>query len=305
MSFVKKAVKKVVGFVKKYWKEILIVAAIVFTAGVATVGFSYFGAAAGQAGFGGFMSAVGSTMVQGVAAIGSAVGIGSGAVVGGAGLGGSTALAGTSVGFGAAAGLGGGAGIGAGSAVAEANLAALATPTAPVAAGSGQAAFNYAAGTKIGATAQAVQAATPTVLASGALPTTIATTAPAATKGLSLAGVGKLLSGVGAVAGPAMKYYGDKKAAEADYPLASWGVPVGRGDAFYEDPANYMPGAGAAPPVMPPPTQPPLAPVGTGALAQQAGGGVGVPSGQQPLMSLMPFGQPMEPDPLLGGPSYG
>lgn len=75
MSFVKKIVKKTVKFVKKHWKKILIAAAIVFTAGIATVGFAAF---SGVSTVGGFFSAVGSTMVAGGAAIAGTVGIGSG-----------------------------------------------------------------------------------------------------------------------------------------------------------------------------------------------------------------------------------
>lgn len=45
---VKKKVKKVVGFVKKYWKEIILVAAIVFTAGAA-LGYVGMGAGGGLA----------------------------------------------------------------------------------------------------------------------------------------------------------------------------------------------------------------------------------------------------------------
>lgn len=91
MSAVKKVVKGVVGavksvvsgaakFVKKYWKPIVAAAAIVFTAGIATVGVAGFSSAmaAGGGGFAGFMSAAGSTMVAGAASIGGSIGIGSG-----------------------------------------------------------------------------------------------------------------------------------------------------------------------------------------------------------------------------------
>ena len=57
MSFVKKGLKKVWGFVKKHWLKIVIVAAIVFTAGVASVGFAAF---SGVSTVGGFFGAVGS-----------------------------------------------------------------------------------------------------------------------------------------------------------------------------------------------------------------------------------------------------
>jgi hypothetical protein len=80
MSAVKKLVKGVVHFVKKYWKVIVIVALVVFTAGIATVGLAGFSSAMAAAGggVGGFFSAVGSTMIAGVASIGGTFGIGSG-----------------------------------------------------------------------------------------------------------------------------------------------------------------------------------------------------------------------------------
>ncbi|GAF95446.1 unnamed protein product, partial [marine sediment metagenome] len=102
-------------FVKKNWKTIALVAAIVFTAGVATVGFGAFAAAgfgsgaaaagaAGTASFGSFMGAVGSTMWAGVAGAAGTMGIGSGAAVP---VGSAAAQAGiTHVGLGAAWGAG-------------------------------------------------------------------------------------------------------------------------------------------------------------------------------------------------------
>ena len=249
MSFVKKAFKKIKDFVKKYWVIIVIAAAVVFTAGVAAIGFSAFAGG----GFTGFMGAMGSTMVAGAQAIVGLVGIGSGATVGTAGSGiGSGVLAGTKVGFGAAAGLGGGAGIGAGAAGAAATLA-----NASVA---GQAAITGAGVVTTGLGAAPVST---TVAAGGG-----------AGSGLSLAGVGKMLSGVGAVVGPAMTYYGNKAAAEAanQPPLASWGVPIGEGDEFYEDPANYMPGQTDAAPdalmTQAPVGQQELDPTGSGALTE-------------------------------------
>jgi hypothetical protein len=87
VSVVKKAVKAVGRFVKKYWKQIVIAAAIVFTAGIATVGVAGFSSAAAAAGggVGGFLSAAGSTMVAGVASIGGTLGIGQGASLAGFG----------------------------------------------------------------------------------------------------------------------------------------------------------------------------------------------------------------------------
>lgn len=79
-KFIKGEFKAAKHFVKKYWKAILIAAAIVFTAGIATVGIAGFSSAMAAAGggVGGFMSAAGSTMIAGGAAIGGSVGIGSG-----------------------------------------------------------------------------------------------------------------------------------------------------------------------------------------------------------------------------------
>jgi hypothetical protein len=84
VSVVKKAVKAVGKFVKRYWKQIVVAAAIVFTCGLATVGTAGFSAAmgsasaAGASGVGAFFSAAGSTMVAGVASIGGTLGIGQG-----------------------------------------------------------------------------------------------------------------------------------------------------------------------------------------------------------------------------------
>lgn len=76
-----KRAKKGLRFVKRYWKQIVIAAAVVFTAGLATVGAAGFSAAAASAGggFAGFVSAAGSTMAAGVASIGGTIGIGQGA----------------------------------------------------------------------------------------------------------------------------------------------------------------------------------------------------------------------------------
>lgn len=137
MSFIKKAVKKVWNFVKKHWKEIVMVAAIVFTAGIATVGMAGFQAAmaAGGGGIGGFFSAVGSTMWAGVTATAGSMGIGSGAAVGAgtpfaaAGIGGGAAH----VGLGAAMGAGGGFGLGAAGKAASAAAMSSAAEQAAVA----------------------------------------------------------------------------------------------------------------------------------------------------------------------------
>lgn len=74
---VKGVVKGVTHFVQKHWKAIVIAAAIVFTAGIATVGVAGFSSAMGAAGggFGGFMSAAGSTFAAGASTLtGGAIG---------------------------------------------------------------------------------------------------------------------------------------------------------------------------------------------------------------------------------------
>lgn len=86
MSFVKKAAKKVFKavkkVVKKVWKPVLIGSAILFTAGVATVGFGAFSAAGGLSGF---LGSVGTTMAAGGQALLGTVGLGSGLSTGIAG----------------------------------------------------------------------------------------------------------------------------------------------------------------------------------------------------------------------------
>ena len=81
MSFIKKGLKKVWGFVKKHWVKIVMVAAIAFTAGIATIGVAGFQAALAT---GNIFTAVGSTMWAGVTGIGASMGIGSGPGVGAA-----------------------------------------------------------------------------------------------------------------------------------------------------------------------------------------------------------------------------
>jgi len=75
MSAVKKLVKGAVKFVKKNWKAIAIAAAVVFTAGIASVGVAGFMTAASGGGITGALSAVGSTMAAGASAIGASLGI--------------------------------------------------------------------------------------------------------------------------------------------------------------------------------------------------------------------------------------
>jgi hypothetical protein len=81
MSFVKKAVKKVGRFVKKHWKKIAIAAAIVFTAGAATMGFAGMQAAFATKGI---IGGLGAVMKGGALAIGKTIGIGKGAAAGAA-----------------------------------------------------------------------------------------------------------------------------------------------------------------------------------------------------------------------------
>ena len=75
MSAVKKLVKGAVKFVKKNWKAIAVAAAVVFTAGIASVGVAGFMTAASGGGITGALSAVGSTMAAGASAIGASLGI--------------------------------------------------------------------------------------------------------------------------------------------------------------------------------------------------------------------------------------
>jgi len=75
MSAVKKLVKGAVKFVKKNWKAIAIAAAVVFTAGIASVGVAGVMTAASGGGITGALSAVGSTMAAGASAIGASLGI--------------------------------------------------------------------------------------------------------------------------------------------------------------------------------------------------------------------------------------
>lgn len=90
MSVIKKAFKSIGRFFKKHWKKILLVAAVVFTAGLAAVGTAGFSAAMGTAATGGggitgFLGAAAKTMVAGVKAIGGTLGIGKGASLAGFG----------------------------------------------------------------------------------------------------------------------------------------------------------------------------------------------------------------------------
>jgi len=82
---IKKGIKSISKFVKKNWKAIVITAAVVFTAGIATVGFagmsSAFGAltAAGTSPFMAGLQVAGSTLWAGATSIAGTLGIGPGA----------------------------------------------------------------------------------------------------------------------------------------------------------------------------------------------------------------------------------
>jgi len=118
MSFISKGLKKVWKFVKDNWVAIALAVAVVFTAGVATVGFGAFsaagfgsgaavaGTAAGAGTFGSFMGAVGSTMWAGVAGAAGSMGVGAGATVPTTAASVAAGTAGTQVGLGAAWGAG-------------------------------------------------------------------------------------------------------------------------------------------------------------------------------------------------------
>ena len=158
---VKKAFKAVGKFVKKYWKQIVIAAAIVFTAGVAAVGgWGAFTAAAGAgtAGgvtFGGVMSAVGSTMAAGVSSIGATLGFGGGATAGAGGA----AAAGSGFAGAANAGLSAASAAGAGTAAGASAFTGAAATASAAASAAKLAALGSAAGGVSAAAANASNAA--------------------------------------------------------------------------------------------------------------------------------------------------
>lgn len=253
MSFIKKGLKKIWNFVKKYWKEIVIVAAVVFTAGIATVGVAGFSAAmtAAGGGAGGFFSAVGSTMWAGVTATAGSMGIGSGA------SGTAASLAGvTGQGVGAAAGWGAaGKGLGMTATEVGANLAAQGvTPamvgegvaqgaiaqgaTAGEAAQAGMAAAKEAAASQIGTTVSAEtgsvlggKTATEVggeMLAKGMTEAEVVKAsagAAAAGEGMSM-GKAMLWSSALQVGGQGVSAWAGAKMNEPKPPLALWGVPI-------------------------------------------------------------------------------
>lgn len=250
MSFIKKGLKKIWNFVKKYWKEIVMVAAIVFTAGIATVGVAGFSAAmaAGGGGVGGFFSAVGSTMWAGVTATAGSMGLGSGAAVGeGTAFAAANIAGGAShVGLGAAMGAGGGYGLGA-----AGKAAAAAAEEAALAQGALDAAAVAESGSAVGVEGTGI--GTGTAETTGNMAADLGTAgADAATKVTAegtrnmAADLGKNLiteTGKGMTMGKAMMYstamqtagsmlqgYGQAKMLEdQNKPLAAWGVATKKG----------------------------------------------------------------------------
>lgn len=151
---IKSVVKGVTHFVKKYWVAIAIAAAIVFTAGIASVGVGAWTSAmsaGASSGFGGFMGAVGSTFSAGAATltggmIGSTAGLSSLAAGGSAAAGAAGATAGVAgtagtAGFATPLGVGGEAytGVGAVGAAAPGLTAPYAAVTGAAGAGTGAA----------------------------------------------------------------------------------------------------------------------------------------------------------------------
>jgi len=226
---VKKTIKSVTKFVKKHWKTIVVVAAVVFTAGVATLGAGAFmSQMAAAQGFTGFMSTIGSTMYAGATAALGSLGIGGGAA-------GSAAAAAnvTGYGLGAGMGLGGGYGLGAAGSAAAAKAAALplsgisplmssANALSPLASSAGlpstgaSLAVNPATGKAVGTMFQAGSAA------AGAAPAATGLPAKAAgffnndlTKAALVNTGGQMLSG-----------YAAAKASEEEDPKGYWGVDL-------------------------------------------------------------------------------
>lgn len=254
MSAIGKAFKKVVKFVKKHWKKIVIAAAVVFTAGIATVGLAGFSAAAATAGggIGGFLSAAGSTMVAGVASIGGTLGIGSGvtATTAGGAFAGSAAVAnataaglsGATLGSGAAAGaigIGPSAGAGAAAAAAPAATSSFGIPgllpaTTPgaVTTASG---LSYGGGAGIAAAGEGGIAS----VVGGAANQVAGKIAPEASKGFlglltSQAGSSLLSAGIMGISS-FMQAKAANAAAEAEEPNAYYGVALDGGKSMTPD----------------------------------------------------------------------
>ncbi len=94
MSAIKKGIKKVGDWVSDNWKSILVAAAVVFTAGIATVGIGAYSSAVGSQGL---WAATGSTMWAGATSVAGTFGVGggaSGSVAAGAGMEGATLMTG-------------------------------------------------------------------------------------------------------------------------------------------------------------------------------------------------------------------
>jgi len=237
---IKKVAKKAVGFVKKYWKQIALVALIVFTAGVATLGAGAFSAAwTGAAGFSAKMGVVGSTMWTGVTAAAGSLGIGGGAsgtVAAQAGV--------TGYGLGAGMGLGNsfGLGVAGANASAAATAAATATPLAgisPLASSVGLPAngvgiaVNPATGLSVAPTTAKTFAAANTMAPSAAVPAKAGFFSSDLAKSALITTGGNMISG-----------YAAGKAAEGEDPKGFWGVDLsGKGQdvAFNSGLMNQQP----------------------------------------------------------------
>jgi len=231
MSFIKKALKKIWEFVKEYWVEIVMVAAIVFTAGIATVGWAAFAEVMAAEGL---MSAVGSTMWAGVTATAGSMSIGSGASGAAATAGGVQGM-----GLGAAAGWGGsGLGLGVTGGEYAANAAALGVAPS-------SAAINTAnAGIAQGLTAAEAEAAGAKVGA-GVIKGAAAEEAAVAAGGAGMStGKAMLLQTGLTAAGAVASGYAEGKAIEErlaqNIPKAAWGVPTEERGGRSDGVENYL-----------------------------------------------------------------
>ena len=210
MSAVKKLVKGAVKFVKKNWKAIAIAAAVVFTAGIASVGVAGFMTAASGGGITGALSAVGSTMAAGASAIGASLGITTAAApAAGAAAGGSSLV---------------GAGLTVPSGLASSLAAAAPAATGSLAAGAGVLA-PAAGGLTLAGSGGALSAA-----ASGAsaiAPTAARAIAPVARQTALQSFMSSPLAGPVLMGGINMLTAGGGQ--ESDRPIAVYGVNADRG----------------------------------------------------------------------------
>jgi len=231
VSFIKKGLKKAWKFVKDNWMVIALVAATVFTAGVASVGFTAF---AGVNSFGGFMGAVGSTMWSGATAIAGTFGIGEGGF-GAAAAGEATAAGEAIIGTGA---VGVDTGLAANAAMMPGMTANSASVLAGTAAPAASAGMPGVVGSTMGevALAEGSTAIVPGI--SDAAKTTVTqATKDAATKGLSLDTAMKYGAVIAPIAGAALAmagqpsefknvdYYGTTKDGEVGPGRSALAVP--------------------------------------------------------------------------------